>query len=427
MLYKEWFSHRLLVIMLVVALLSGSATPVLCSEGPAEVAAAPKHITLTWTDDTRTTQTITWKTAVTSSNGQVQYVEATADGSFFGNVKTVAAKAELFSTDLGDMTIHSVTLTGLKPGIHYLYRVGYGAEWSEVRSFATAAINVPEFKFLVFGDSQSDNYDIWHSVLYQAYEANLDAVFLTNVGDLVEVGQQDCAQWDAWFDAAQQVIGTIPIMPLTGNHETYTPVWGERSMPTMFTAQFKLPNNGPEDLVGQVYSFDYGNVHFVMLDSQEREEGRFVPDMLERQQAWLEKDLAITDKPWKIVFFHRPPYHSKSASENESIRLTFVPVLDRYHVDIVFNGHEHVYARTYSLSNDAMVDRPDKGTIYITAGRSGTKANPNICSNDWHEAFYNPVDEPNYITVKIIGDLLTVKAFKQSGALIDSWSIDKTK
>jgi len=422
MLNKKWLSQSLFMMMLIMFLLAGSVRA-LCSEVPLGASAAFQHITLTWTDDTRSTQTITWKTAVASSNGQVQYVEETADKSFMGKVRTTAAQGELLSTDLGEFTIHSVTLTELKPGKRYLYRVGDGMEWSEVRSFSTAAVDVPKFKFLIFGDSQSDNYDVWHSVLCQAYETNLDAVFFTSVGDLVQEGQGNFAQWEGWLTAAQQVIGTIPVMPLTGNHETYTPVWGERSMPTMFTAQFKLPRNGPEDLVGQVYSFDYGTVHFVMLDSQEREEGRFVPEMLARQQAWLEKDLAATDKPWKIVFFHKPPYYSQLAGKNENIRLAFVPILDKYHVDVVFNGHEHVYARTYPLCNDAIVERPGKGTTYITTGRSGTEAHQNIRSNDWHEAFYNPVDEPNYITVQVMGDLLTVQAFKQSGSLIDSWSI----
>jgi acid phosphatase type 7 len=216
-------------------------------------------------------------------------------------------------------------------------------------------------------------------------------------------------------------------MPLTGNHETYTPVWGERSMPRLFVAQFKLPDNGPEGLKGQVYSFDYGNAHFVMLDSQEREEARFAPDMLEKQKAWLTKDLAATDKAWKIVFFHKPPYRSKSARGDDNIRAALVPIFDQYHVDVVFNGHEHVYARTYPLCGDAVVDSPDKGTIYVTTGRSGTDVHKNLLAGDWHEFFYNPADEPNYLTVEIRGDRLTARAFRQNGSLIDSWAIDKTR
>ena len=94
------------------------------------------------------------------------------------------------------------------------------------------------FKFLVFGDSQSSQYSVWQTTLHKAYQANKEAAFFINVGDLVDVGQ-DYAQWKAWFDAAQGVIDTIPAMPVAGNHEAYTP---ERrfSMPILFTAQLNV-------------------------------------------------------------------------------------------------------------------------------------------------------------------------------------------
>ena len=418
---KRMFSQRLFRVLLVLCLIIGSLL-VLYLLGSEKVTAVPDHITLTWAADPETTQTITWRTEINNLAGQVQYVEDTGNKTFL-NAKTITAAENSLTTSAESMNIHSVTLTELKPGTRYLYRVGDGSRWSKILSFSTPETSISKFKFLIFGDSQSYKYDVWRATLQQAFFANPDAVFMTNVGDLVDVGL-DYSQWNGWFTAGKGVIDTISVMPVVGNHETYTPEQG-LSMPVFFTAQFKLPANGPQGLKGQVYSFDYGNVHFTMLDSQEGEEKEFVPTMLEQQKEWLEKDLKETKKQWRIVFIHRPPYHNRSMDGDEHLRAAFVPIFDKYHVDAVFAGHDHVYARSYPLQGGIRVDSFNKGTIYITTGRSGTKTYPKALAKQWNEFFYNPQDEPNYLTVEVEGANLNVKAFKQSGILIDSWVINK--
>ena len=418
---KKVINIFLVTILLIILSMGFSSTEVTLGS----TAVAAEHITLTWMGDPQTTQTITWQTNVaTNTLGQVQYAPEVDTKFFPHKSKSAIAQVEQLSTNFGIVNIHSVTLTGLNPGTSYIYRLGEEADWSEVHTFTTSAKNVSKFKFLVFGDSQSTNYNVWQSTIHQAYQANPDAVFFTNIGDLVDNGQ-DYAQWKAWFEAAQGVVDIIPVMPVTGNHESYTPE-GKFSMPILFTAQLKLPLNGPEGLKGQVYSFDYGDVHFSMLDSQEGEERTFIPAMLDLQKTWLENDLQSTHKKWKIVCFHRPPYNNKEHGANENIRRAFVPILDKYHADVVFTGHDHVYGHTYPLLGDEVVDSPDKGTIYVASGRSGTKTYRDVSNKGWNQFFYNPIDEPNYITVEVRGDSLTVKAFKQSGILIDDWTIDKT-
>ncbi|MEN6566050.1 MAG: metallophosphoesterase family protein [Veillonellales bacterium] len=407
------------LVAALVCLLAGYFPSVLLAEPLGT--AAPDHITLTWEGDPRTTETISWRTDADTVAGQVEFVPSTAAGFHSAAVRRIEAGVESFSTNMGDMKLHSVTLTGLKPAASYLYRVGSGEIWSEPHSFTTAAVAVSRFKFLIFGDSQSGDYGIWQTTIHQAYQANQDAAFFINMGDLVDVGQ-DYSQWNGWFDAAQGVIDTIPAMPLTGNHEMYTPEH-QFSLPLYFTTQFKLPLNGPAEMKRQVYSFDYGNVHFVMLDSQAGEEREFLPTMLDSQKAWLEQDLAATDKPWKLVFLHRPPYSNKETEDNAGIREAFVPVLDQYHADIVFSGHDHVYARTYPLRGGEVVDSTAQGTIYAATGRSGTKTYKKRFAQDWNEFFYNPLEEPNYLTVEVQGDTLNVQAFSQSGELIDSWTV----
>ncbi len=404
----------------IVLLIASSLVPFL---GQSLAAAGVDHVTLTWESDPRTTQTITWRTEETEVAGQVRYAQSEFTDFFPYNAQTMDAATERVATNLGNMNIHSVTLMGLKPGKRYVYQINEGSGWGEIRTFSTPPAKSDGFKFLVFGDSQSINYDVWRTTLQQAFNSNQDASFFTNVGDLVDVGQ-DYAQWDAWFKASQGVIDRIPAMPSTGNHENYTP---ERrfSQPVLFTAQLKVPVNGPERLRRQVYSFDYGDVHFVMLDSQIGEQAQLVPEILEMQKTWLEQDLAATDKKWKIVFLHRPPYYNKAGGANSRIKRAFAPIFDKYQVDVVFSAHEHDYARTYPIYNDQVVDSRDKGTIYVTTGRSGSKTYNDTTASEWNSFFYNPLDEPNYLVVEIEKQILNVKAYKQSGALIDAWSIDK--
>lgn len=412
--------NKLFKVVAVVGLIFGAVTGLWVT--PQEVNAAARHITLTWAADARTTQTITWQTEFSVVGGKVQYGEPSKGGEFPSVFRTIDAQVSGLATNEGNSSVHSVTLTGLKPGTEYLYRVSDGDSWSEVNGFRTSPLNVSRFKMLVFGDSQSINYDMWSNTLHQAYQANPDAAFMINVGDLVDVGL-DYGQWRGWFAAGKGVIDKIPVVPVVGNHETYTGGHGF-SMPLLFTGQFRLPDNGPEGLKGQVYSFDYGNVHFSVLDSQAGEERKFAPHMIAEQQVWLTKDLESTTKPWKIVLIHRPPYDNRSKDGNEHIRSAFGPIFDNYHVDLVLAGHDHAYTRSYPLRGGAVVDAA-AGTRYVTTGRSGTKTYSTTVAKEWNEFFYNPQDEPNYLTVEVAGGILTVKAFKQSGELLDNWSIAK--
>jgi len=389
----------------------------------AAISPEPDHITLTWTKDPRTTQTITWRTDTTVTAGQVRFYEIANDTLPLPQILIVTASTSLLETPAGNMNIHSATLNGLMPGKRYRYQVGDGETWSGDFSFSTEPLQADSFKFLVFGDSQSVDYGVWRATLHRAYQANSDAAFFTNVGDLVDVGQ-DYMEWEAWFAAVSGVVENLGIMPVTGNHEDYTP---DRafSRPEFFSAQFMLPDNGPAGLKRQVYSFDYGDVHFVILDSQEGEQRSFIPDMLERQREWLAADLAATQKKWKLAFIHRPLYGNKPSGVNENIRQAFAPVFDQYNVDLVFTAHDHVVARTFPLYNGEVIESPCRGTIYAATGRSGTKTYTNVSAKEWNTFFYNPVEEPTYLVVSVNGGKLQVKAFTQSGELIDEWAIDK--
>ena len=389
-------------------------------------APTPDHVTLTWTQDPKTTQTISWRTDTATTGGQVRFGQDLNNTDPNSRSAISAALTSTLETTGGAVNIHSATLTGLTPGMRYRYQVGYGSSWSDTYTFKTESREPVSFKFLVFGDSQSIDYGTWRTTLQAAVRQNPDAAFLVNMGDLVDVGQ-DYGQWESWFAASAGVIENIPVMPLTGNHECYTP---ERrfSSPVFFTAQFALPENGPEGLKRQVYSFDYGDVHFVMLDSQEGEQRGFLPDMLERQRRWLEADLAATDRKWKVVFIHRPLYGNKPNGINENLRRAFAGLFDKYQVDLVFTAHDHVYARTAPMYNNKEGTDWDsfRGTIHVATGRTGSKTYENLSEKPWNVFFHNPMAEPIYLGVKSEGVVLHVTAMGVSGQLIDEWTLVKT-
>lgn len=379
-----------------------------------------QDITLTWAEDAKTSQTITWRTDSDSAMIFVEYSEADTPDVEVSAVKTQKAETSLFATDEGNVYMHTTTLRNLKPGTRYVYRVGDGKIWVADGMFYTAKVG-SEFKFLLFGDSQSYDYNVWKTTFMNAYQQNRDAAFFVNVGDLVDNGQK-YQEWKGWFDGIAGVSNRLSVVPVVGNHETYTPEHNF-SMPIFFTEQFMVPQNGPAGLKGQTYSFDYGDVHFVILDSQFGEERQFVADSLERQKAWLASDLAATNKLWKLVFMHRPPYHNRVAQEQPDITEQFVPIFDQYGVDAVFSGHDHVNARTFAMVNGERVK--EGGTVYTTVGRSGTKYYETVGAKSWDEQFVNATDTPTYSVVKIANGLLYVQVFKQNGELLDEWSLVK--
>lgn len=409
----------LMALALVLAFACSTLTIAQAAGGGAT--AMPDHVTLTWTGNTATTMTITWRTDTSVRTGLVEFGRGSALPS---QTLRIRANPSDFATDLGKTRLFRATLAGLSQSTKYTYRVGDGQHWSATHSFTTANPTSPEVKFLVFGDSQSvPPYSTWQTTVHNAYRANPDAKFMVSVGDLVDVGQNG-AHWNAWFAAAAGVIDSIPTMPVVGNHETT----GSKSTrrPEYWNAQFTLPDNGPAGVKNRAYSYDYGSVHIVVLDSQQAEQKQY-GDIFGPQKAWLDADLAASKATWKLVFFHKAPYELHLLRQSADVKAAFCPILESRHADIVFNGHDHGIGRTYPIRDGVLKQKPSQGTVYYVCGRSGTKSRPELEKKPWNAFFYNPLDQPNYLVVEIVGKKLTVRAVKQDGTLIDSFCIDKPK
>jgi hypothetical protein len=420
-----------LIVMLCI-IISLTIVPASAAETAVLTAApAPDHILLTWSGDPATTQTITWRTDTSVTTGTVKYAVSPADPA--GGKQAEAAVKEL-ETELGKQNLFTAAVTGLTPNTTYTYIVGSGTNWSAAGTFTTAPADTDSFKFLIYTDSQANTmdgatvYTQWQETFPLAYQRNPEAKFVLGLGDNVDIGSSGY-EWDLWFEGAKGIVDKIPLMCVVGNHETVEK--GVYSLPFTHRALFEYPQAGvPDSLKDQTYSFNYGNIHFIALDTQAIEEaiaGQTDVDKL--QTEWLISDLeanaAAGNTDWTIIFMHKPFYCTRGVKSNDALKQAYLPIFDKYHVDVVLDAHDHAYSRTYPMFGDSPVSSTNEGTVYIQAGRIGVKAFPESYGRLWDAFFYDPQDQANYMTAEVSGTTLNFKCFKTDGTLIDDYTIDK--
>lgn len=382
----------------------------------------PQNIVLSWVNNPQTTQAISWQTSI-SNKCFVEYGLVEAGDTRPKKTKYLSSTPEKLNIEQPTVYLHHVNIENLQPKAKYLYRIGTVNTFSEWYSFETApAIAGTPFKFLVFGDSQSVNYKLWQQVASTAYNRNKSARFFINMGDLVDMGDDYTGHWKGWFAGVKNVAEFIPAMPVSGNHENYSagPIFTKAKL---YLQQFQLPTNAPATFTKQMYSFDYGDVHFVVLDTQFGEQRAFSPDLAEIQLQWLQKDLQTTTKKWKLVFMHRP-LHNKNSGDLNNIGHMLTPIFDKYHVNIVFTAHNHDYYRSFPLLDDVIVANSAQGTVYVGTGRSGEKVSKNVQARSIDEGF-DPVDsQPNYLTVQVDDKFIQVQSIFFDGTIIDEFRVN---
>jgi 3',5'-cyclic AMP phosphodiesterase CpdA len=131
------------------------------------------------------------------------------------------------------------------------------------------------------------------------------------------------------------------------------------------------------------------------------------------QLQWLEKELAVSDSPWKIAYFHHPLYSSGERHGSEvDLRAQLEPLFLKYGMSVVFAGHEHFYERL----------RPQKGIYYFTAGGSAKLRVGNIAKSSVLTALGFDSDH-TYMLVEIAGEQMHFQTLTRSGKRIDSGTI----
>jgi 3',5'-cyclic AMP phosphodiesterase CpdA len=205
-------------------------------------------------------------------------------------------------------------------------------------------------------------------------------------------------------------------MPCAGNHEYLD------QGPRLYRAFFDLPANGPAGIESDlVYSFEYGNAFIAILDSTLA----VADDAMARKQAdWLDGCLGRTGARWKVLMFHHPVFASHPRRESPALARTWGPIFDKHHVDLVLQGHDHAYQRTYPMRAGRRVLRPDQGTTYVVAV-SGTKYYGQRRRDETAVGF---TDVSTYQTIEIDepGGRLVYRCWDVEGREVDHFRIDSS-
>jgi hypothetical protein len=164
-----------------------------------------------------------------------------------------------------------------------------------------------------------------------------------------------------------------------------------------------LPDNGMAGESERWYSFDWGQVHFVALNTEQ---------MGVAQVEWLDNDLQKNPLPWTVVYGHAPPYSSGEHGSNYTFREQFGPVLEKHHVPLVLSGHDHDYERTNVIN----------GTTYIVTGGGGIGTRP--VGTSAFTAFSEAVI--HFVYVEISGNSLVVHTIDGSGREFDQTVIERS-
>ncbi len=383
---------------------------------PAELyrpTAVPDRIILTWQGDPARTQSVTWRTDTSVTEAIAQITTADPGPKFTDRIQTVNAVTTPLTTDLGTAHYHTARFENLTPSTKYVYRVGDGTNWSEWIHFRTASDKPEPFSFIYFGDAQNDIKSLWSRVAREAFSDSPRARFIIHAGDLINRANND-AEWGEWFYGAGWVNAMIPSIPTPGNHEYASVREGERNVRQLskhWRPQFALPENGVSGLEETCYYLDYQGVRIISLNSNE---------MRDEQTPWLESVLKNNPNRWTILTFHHPIFSSAKNRDNPELRAAWKPILDKYRVDLVLQGHDHTYARSnYNLGVNT--NDPKSGTVYVVSV-SGPKMY-NLNRQSWMKRVAE--DTQLYQIIHINGDTLEYEARTATGALYDSFVIKK--
>jgi len=378
-------------------------------------ASVPDQIILSWTGDPQTTQTIAWRTDSAIAIGKVQYMKASEKtDDFSGALEKDAVGSELYT----GFNHFAAGLDNLEPGTTYAYRVGSAEGWSAAGTFTTAA-NTDKFSFMYMGDTHigynADSSTVWKGLLDNALSNYPDLKFALQGGDLVNV-TTDVSQWEQFFNTETGMFDRIPFMPAMGNHE-----FDDTSI---YLKSFDLPQNGPVGLKEHHYSFDYGNAHFVVLDSNLMgSEGELSAAGL----SWLANDLQNSAKKWKFVMFHHPPYgvDSRDVTQGNLVKASWVPIMESNGVDMVFVAHQHVYMRTYPICDGEIQEKPSQGITYVL-GDASNKTYLKSETHDYIAVEKYGTDATGYTAINIDGDVLTMTTRGLNGQIMDEFKISKS-
>ena len=433
------FKHLISMILISVSLLLAG-----CGSVQKDVAGSDSSIGVSFVrqlvaEDNGTGRTIVWQSEVRQGysveyrlkcigNNGVEHDTVKKASDKVGTVFTKAATECSFKEAKTDYLQYQVQLQGLQPNSIYEFRIVTAKSKGTWHSIKTD--NDKGFTALIFPDSQSSDYSGWQQLARAAQQRHKDSELYINMGDLVDNGQ-DGSQWRAWLGSVEPFSADTAFAPVIGNHEAYSLDW-QMTPPKAYINLFAVPENGLPEYKRQFYSFDYGPVHFTVLDTNFHEAQGWQPQLLTDELRWLEQDLANSKARWKIVLQHRDIFmYAFSKESGRPERATFfldfsrqlMPLYEKYKVDVVLSAHLHTYRRRLPLRNFAPAA---DGITYILTGVAGNVRYPKLWGDfAWDAARAPQPETANYMTLEVSQEKLLFRAFLPDGKRFDEIEIKK--
>lgn len=379
-------------------------------------AARPDRIVASPAEDAARGFQVSWRTSAAIDAPLIELVEA-GDSPDAGKPRRLRASSTRLESETGAGHYHRVAVEALEPDTLYAFRVqGAHGWWSPWRQLRTAAAPGAPLEFLYFGDTQNKVASHSTRVLLEALRHAPRARMALFAGDLVNGGDgEDDAEWGEWFDAVAPVAGSMLVTPVAGNHEYAkefedTPQ-EQRVLGAHWPHVFALPGNGAPGAGATSYWFDMHDARFVVLD------GTSALDLgtAVGQAAWLDQVLANDPPEWLIVSVHQPMYSPRQDRDNALLREQVLPVLERHRVDLVLQGHDHVYGRRGGEAEGQATPQ----YVVSVAGAKQYRHSPAA------RATMSPVAEDTMLfqVVRIEGGELRYEARTATGRLYDAFSL----
>ena len=334
---------------------------------------------------------------------------------------------------------YKAELTDLEAGTEYLYRIGSKSkeDFSEFYSFKTEKEEENSFSMIAVTDPQGrimEEYDYYAKTLNTALGECNDPAFILNCGDFTDNAYYD-DWWRYFFESSKGTCEGIPLMTAVGNHD----VRGDSVK--FYNYHFNNPQNAkgladnfvPSEgttitmaacikyLDNTVYSFDYGNAHFAVVNTGS--DHGDATELLSLQKEWLKNDFENTDKKWKVLITHRGVYVEKVRNTSVAPKDAFLDIIDECGVDLVIEGHDHTYMRTHKMKNDTV---SEEGTVYALIGSAALKRYDATDVHEWVEVVKPlPKELPNYVVISFDDNEIAYTAKLIDGTIIDEFTISK--
>ena len=330
----------------------------------------------------------------------------------------------------------------------YVYRAydKYVDVASEVGVLQAKDTKSTKFTFAHVSDSQmsaNDNSGAGSGVYFAQTLSQLtkNSDLIVHTGDVVQYAQYE-GYWEAMLNDNFRYLSQIPMMAVSGNHEVS---FSDGKRETYKHFNYNLPSQSSVDK-GFFYSFVYGNVKFIMLNTNDIISNQLKPE----QYNWLENELKENTATWTVVGMHNPLYSVGKWGSDPEINATTLGLRNQlqglfaeYGVDLVLQGHDHAISRTYPINAEGVPQRENvffeksvefisnpKGVIYVMNGPAGNQARSPYATDNSIYKYQQASQTRSWAEFEVDGNKITVTVKYTDGInefVYQKWGIEKTE